>query len=108
MEGWSYSVTKGNSDATKLVSPLSKRVAGRVRGLLKQVEAFLIKLTEVHWLNKVHDQWEKFLFRTGNNWKCSFVPEEADAMLVDGDNLDQVGAMKKWIKLSKSGEAWGM
>jgi hypothetical protein len=50
---------------------------------------------------------ERFLFQTANDQKSTNVPEEAEALLMDGANLEQVMLERKWVNLSKF-DVWGM
>jgi hypothetical protein len=108
MEGRVCAVTEGNSHASKLDCPLSKRDDAGVFHAFGQMEVSINKASQVIWLNQLSNKWEHFLYQTGSDWKKTVVPEEAKALLLEGDNLEKAVIERKWNNLSDHGEAWGM
>jgi hypothetical protein len=108
MEGRACAVTKGNSHASKVDCLLSKRDDAGVFDAFAQIEVSINKASQVTWLNQVSNKWERFLYQIGSDWKKTVVPEEAKALLLEGDNLEKAVMERKWNNLSDHGEAWGM
>jgi len=59
------------------------------------------------WLNKVDNDWSRFLYEKALDWKHMNYPDEVAKMLVD-DSDQCVEAKGKWINLLKFGEEWNM
>jgi hypothetical protein len=47
----------------------------------------------------VSNKLERFLFQTANDWKSTNVPEEDEALLMDGANLEQAMSERKRVNL---------
>jgi len=105
---WTSTVTAGNSDDPELVSSLPQGKTGGLHFSAGQTEMHLIKTPPDYLLNQVSNKWERFLYQTATNWRCSLVPEEVGYLLVDAASLEQAASEKKWLNLSMFGDAWKM
>ena len=73
-----------------------------------QAERHLVKTPPDYLLNQVSNKWERLLFQSAHNWRCSSFPEEAGYLLADVANLEPAVREKKWLNLSTFGDAWKM
>ena len=52
-------------------------------------------------------KWERVLYQAGADWKNNALPDEAKALLANGDDLEKMVHERNWINFSSLAEAWG-
>jgi len=99
--------TEGNSYAAQLEFSMSEG-GPRISGSPGQAEKLRYKTSPTTWWSQVNDQWERVLYQAGADWKNNALPDEAKALLANGDDLEKMVREGNWINFSSLAEAWRM
>ena len=100
--------TEDNNYAAQLESSMSEGESPRISGSPGQAEKLCYKTSPTTWLSQVNDQWEHVLYEAGADWKNNALPDEAKALLANGDDLEKMVRERNWINFSSLAEAWRM
>jgi len=100
--------TEDNSYAAQLEFSMSEGESPRISGSPGQAEKLRYKTSPTTWLSQVNDQWERVLYQAGADWKNNALPDEAKALLANGDDPEKMVRERNWINFSSLAEAWGM
>lgn len=100
--------TEGGSHVAQLEFPLSEGEGSRIPRPSGQAEKPCYKTSPATWLSQVDNKWERVLYLAGTDWKNNALPEEAKALLANGDDLEKMARERKWICFTSLAEDWGM